>query len=111
MSSTTTRVFLIRHGLTTLNAEDRFAGATDVDLSDEGRRQASLLGRRLAEEEVAAVYCSPMRRTRDTAAFVARPHELVPIVRDGLREIDHGHWEQLRRREVEERFAEEYAAW
>jgi len=107
----TTRVFLIRHGLTTLNAEDRFAGATDVDLSEEGRKQASRLGHRLAEEEIAAVYMSPMRRTRDTAAFIASPHEITPSVRDGLREIDHGHWEQMRRSEVEEQFAEEYAAW
>ena len=40
-----TRVFLIRHGATILTAEDRFAGATDVALSDEGREQA----RRLAD--------------------------------------------------------------
>ena len=43
-----TRIFLIRHGATTLSAEDRFAGATDVPLSDEGRRQAMLLGERLS---------------------------------------------------------------
>ena len=35
-----TRVLLIRHGATVLSAEDRFAGSTDLDLSDEGRAQA-----------------------------------------------------------------------
>ena len=40
----TVRVFLIRHGATTLSAEDRFAGATDVELSGEGREQAARLG-------------------------------------------------------------------
>ncbi|HWZ90418.1 MAG TPA: histidine phosphatase family protein, partial [Polyangiaceae bacterium] len=59
----TTRVLLIRHGATVLSAEDRFAGATDVELSDEGRTQARCLGERLAEAELAAVYASPMRRT------------------------------------------------
>jgi probable phosphoglycerate mutase len=106
-----TRVCLIRHGATTLSAEDRFAGSTDVLLSDEGREQAALLGQRLAVEKIAAIYCSPMARTRETAALVARPHALTPLVRDGLKEIDHGRWEQMRRREVETAFPAEYAAW
>jgi probable phosphoglycerate mutase len=107
----TTRLFLVRHGATVLSAEDRFAGSTDVDLSDEGRRQASRLGERLGAEALAAVYCSPMRRTRDTAALVAAPHGLPPVPKEGLREIDHGRWEQMRRSEVERGFPQEYAAW
>ena len=35
-----TRVFLVRHGATVLSAEDRFAGATNVELSEAGREQA-----------------------------------------------------------------------
>lgn len=106
-----TRILLIRHGATTLSAEDRFAGATDVPLSDEGRHQARALGARLAGETVAAIYTSPLGRTRETAAAIAKPHGLEPIVEPGLREIDHGHWEGLTRQEVESRFAEEYDHW
>jgi broad specificity phosphatase PhoE len=106
-----TRIYLIRHGATMLSAEDRFAGAVDVDLSDEGRRQAQALAVRLADDHIRAVYCSPMRRTVETAGIVARPHELKPITRDGLREIHHGRWESMRRGEVEAQFPEEYAAW
>jgi probable phosphoglycerate mutase len=107
----TTRLFLVRHGATRLSAEDRFAGATDIDLSGEGRSQAERLARRLADDDVKAVYCSPLARTRDTAAILAAPHALAPIEQDGLREIDHGHWEGLTRGEVEQRFADEYARW
>lgn len=107
----TTRLFLVRHGATTLSIDDRFAGATDVDLSEEGRRQAALLGARLAKEKIAAVYASPMRRTRDTAHAVAKPHGLDVTFESGLREIDHGRWEGLTRRDVEERYSEELAAW
>jgi probable phosphoglycerate mutase len=107
----TTRVLLVRHGATVLSAEDRFAGSTDVDLSDEGRGQARCLGERLAREKVAAVYASPMKRTIETASFIAAPHRLEPIPDPGLREIDHGQWEGLTRKEVEERFAAEYGAW
>jgi broad specificity phosphatase PhoE len=107
----TTRVFLIRHGATTLLAENRFAGSIDVELSDEGRAQAAALAGRLADDAITAVYCSPMERTAETAAIVARPHGLAPIPKDGLREIHHGRWEGLRRDEVEARFPQEYAAY
>jgi broad specificity phosphatase PhoE len=106
-----TRLYLIRHGSTTLTMEDRFSGATNVPLSDMGRYQAQRLAERLSDDHVKAVYCSPLHRTIETAAIVARPHGLIPMVRDGLREIDHGHWEGLRRADVEARFSQEYAAW
>jgi broad specificity phosphatase PhoE len=107
----TTRIFLVRHGATQLSAEDRFAGASDVELSDAGREQAERLARRLADDGIASVYTSPLTRTRDTAAILARPHRLTPVMCDGLREIDHGHWEGLTRGEVESRFRDEYARW
>ncbi len=107
----TTRVLLIRHGATTLTAEDRFAGATNVDLSDEGRRQATCLAERLSDEKIVAVYASPLTRTRDTAAILAKPHGLEVRIEDGLREIDHGRWERLTRKEVETKYEDEYAQW
>lgn len=106
-----TRIFLIRHGATTLSAEDRFAGATDVALSDEGRQQAGRLADRLAGIPVAAVYASPLGRTMETAGILAAPHRMEVQQRDGLREISHGRWEQLTRQEVERKFPEEAASW
>jgi probable phosphoglycerate mutase len=107
----TTRLYLVRHGATLLSAEDRFAGATDVDLSADGRTQVELLAKRLSDDRIVAVYSSPMKRTVETAAVVARPHGLTAIPSDGLREIHHGRWEGLRRAEVEAQFPDEYAAW
>lgn len=106
-----TRLHLIRHGATTLSAEDRFAGAVDVPLSDEGRAQAARLGERLAGTKLCAVYASPMSRTMETAQLVGRPQGLEPQPADGLREIAHGHWEGMRRKEVEEQFKAKYDAW
>jgi probable phosphoglycerate mutase len=107
----TTRLYLARHGATQLTAEDRFSGAIGVELSDEGRRQAARLGTRLADEGLVAVYSSPLSRAAETARLVADPCGLAPVLRDGLREISHGRWEGLTRREVESRFGDEYAAW
>ena len=102
---------MIRHGATVLSAEDRFAGATDVALSDEGREQTRRLAERLSGEKIVAIYASPLGRTVETAGILAAPHKLEVQTRDGLREISHGRWEQLTRREVEERFPEEAAEW
>jgi len=106
-----TRIYLIRHGATILTAEDRFAGATNVPLSDEGRAQAGRLAQRLKGLPVAAVYASPLDRTMETARILAAAHSLEVNPRDGLREISHGHWEQLTRAEVEQQFPAEASAW
>lgn len=107
----TTRLYLVRHGATQLTAEDRFSGAVGVDLSDEGRAQVQRLAVRLRDLKLTALYCSPLSRTRDTAEILGRPHGLTAVLRDGLREISHGAWEGLTRREVEERFPGEYESW
>ena len=107
----TTRLYLVRHGATPLTAEDRFSGAANVYLSDEGRAQVEQLAHRLSDDDISAIYCSPLDRTMETANIIAMPHHLTPIARDGLREISHGHWEGLSRKEVEENFPDEYTAW
>jgi probable phosphoglycerate mutase len=106
-----TRLLLVRHGATQLTAEDRFSGAVGVDLSKEGRAQVRRLSRRLADDPISAIYCSPLSRTVETAAILAEPHKLPLIHREGLKEISHGRWEGLTRVEVESRFPDEYAAW
>jgi probable phosphoglycerate mutase len=108
---TTTRIYMIRHGATQLSAEDRFAGAVDVELSEEGKFQAARLTERLSDDSITAVYCSPLTRTVQTATILAKPHALPLNPQDGLREIHHGHWEGMRRADVETQFQDEYAAW
>lgn len=105
------RIFLIRHGATVLTAEDRFAGATNVQLSDEGREQVRRLAVRLRDENITAIYASPLDRTVETASILAQPHGIEVQTRDGLREISHGRWEQMTRKEVEQAFPDEADAW
>lgn len=106
-----TRVFLVRHGATSRTAEDRFSGDAGVDLSEDGRAQVRSLAERLRCSPIDAVYASPLSRTLETARILAGPRALDVAPRDGLREIGHGQWEGLTRREVESRFADEYSAW
>jgi broad specificity phosphatase PhoE len=106
-----TRLLLVRHGATVATEEDRFSGSTDAELSDRGRWQAARLGERLALQNLTAVYSSPLSRAMDTARIVAAHCRLEPVVREGLREIAHGHWEGMKREDVERKFGDEYAAW
>ena len=108
---TPTRLLLARHGATSATQEGRFSGAEGAELSEEGRWQAARLGERLAAEDLAAIYVSPLSRAMDTARIIATRCRLEPIVRDGLREIGHGHWEGMTRADVERQFGDEYAAW
>ncbi len=106
-----TRLFLVRHGATTTTQEDRFSGSSGTELSERGRWQAERLGQRLAQQTISAVYTSPLSRAIDTARVLAHSCRLDPIIRDGLQEIGHGHWEGKKRDEVERDYADEYSAW
>lgn len=107
----TTRLYLVRHGATQLTAEDRFSGAANIFLSEEGRAQAERLAHRLADDHISAIYASPLDRTMETAAILAQPHGLTPMQNADLREISHGHWEGMSRKDVEAQFPDEYSAW
>ena len=106
-----TRIYLVRHGATQLTAEDRFSGAVGVELSEDGRWQAARLGDRLHRQGIDAAYCSPLSRTVETANIIASRCGLTPVHAPGLEEISHGRWEGLTRREVEERYRDEYVSW
>jgi probable phosphoglycerate mutase len=109
--TTVTRLFLVRHGATAATEEDRFSGSMSAELSEQGRWQAARLGERLSQQPITAVYSSPLSRALDTARIVADHCRLEPVTRDGLREIGHGHWEGMKREDVEREFGPEYAAW
>ena len=68
------RLLLLRHAETDWNRERRYQGWTDTDLSEVGRGQAEAAGRLLARQPLAAVWSSPLRRARDTAAAIAVAH-------------------------------------
>jgi len=105
------RLFLIRHGETSWNAESRYISFTDLDLTERGGAQALALSRRLAGEPISRVYSSPLRRARQTAKAIAEPHGLkVKVVQD-LREVDFGFWEGLTYGEIRGRYGDLIDQW
>lgn len=91
-STITTKLFAIRHG----EAESNVSGLINSDiakeyhLTDEGRHQAQLIGRTLAEEKIDYIICSPFIRTRETAQEIAEKTGIDIIYDERLREHDHG---------------------
>jgi len=110
-SPAVTRLLLVRHGATAATEEDRFSGSTGAELSEHGQWQVARLGERLSQQNIAAIYSSPLSRALETARIIAGRCRLEPLTRDGLREIGHGHWEGKKREDVERQFAAEYGAW
>lgn len=106
-----TTILLARHGETDWNRENRFQGHADPPLNETGRAQAAELAAALADEPLAAIYSSPLRRAFETAQIVGAPHGLEPVAVEALREVDVGSWQGLTRVEIEERFPERFARW
>jgi broad specificity phosphatase PhoE len=95
-----TRIFLVRHGETEWNRTKRAQGLADVDLNEQGRRQAEATAARLASEPVDAVYASDLARARDTAVPIAERHGLSVVEDPDFREIDQGEWTGLSADEI-----------
>lgn len=88
-----TTVLLVRHGRTPTTGTTLPGRAPGLHLSDVGRDQARVAAERIgASAKVAAVYASPLERTRETAAPIARACGLKVQIRRGLLECDFGDW-------------------
>ena len=106
-----TRLYLIRHGLTESNRQSRYMGRTEEPLSSEGRWQARQLARQLRHVRLDAFYSSPLRRTKETAAIVNQPHGHEVSIEPGLNELDLGRWEGQTGPEIAARDPEAWQTW
>jgi broad specificity phosphatase PhoE len=90
------QIFLVRHGTTTLNVQNRYRGRRDVPLDAQGYQDAVDAARQLSPAGLTAVYTGPLRRTIATAQIIA-DEARVPDLRilHGLNNVDYGAWEGL----------------
>jgi ribonuclease H / adenosylcobalamin/alpha-ribazole phosphatase len=110
-SGTPTVTMLLRHGQTRMSVEKRYAGTSDVPLTETGLRQADAAAKRLAGAGLDVIVTSPLLRARQTAAAVASIGGADVVVDEGFRETDFGDWEGLTFAEVRDRWPAEMAAW
>ena len=85
---------LVRHGEPA--AFGHINGRTSgIGLSERGRAEIALVAERLAGENIAALYASPLQRTRETAEILAARLDLPVGYRDDVIELDFGEWTGL----------------
>ena len=104
-----TLLYLVRHGETDWNREDRWQGHHDRPLSVVGRAQAAAAARRLLRERLTQIHASDLKRASETAQIIAGACALEVRAVRALREVDVGNWAGLTRSEAKARFPEGYA--
>jgi probable phosphoglycerate mutase len=88
------RLHLVRHGRTAGNRV-RYVGWGDEPLDEVGREQVRALADALAAERIDVVFSSPLGRALDTARPLAETHGAPLLVRDGLKEIHYGAFQDV----------------
>ena len=104
------KLYIVRHGETQWNAEGRVQGHTDIELSDQGRRQAQTLARRLANVPFDAAYSSDLSRCTETARIILGESPVPLHTTPQLREYNKGVFEGLTVHEYRRRFPDLYRA-
>jgi probable phosphoglycerate mutase len=105
------RLILARHGETDWNKQHRVQGRSDIELNENGRKQAEALARALRNTPVKAIYTSPLTRARDTASAIGRFHGVDVATLDGLQEIDAGEVDGLTYQEMSSQYGDFFEHW
>lgn len=95
-----TRIFLVRHGETEWNTQNRLQGNKDSPLTLRGIKQAHQVKKSLERFSIDQAYVSPLKRARVTAEIILQDRKLEAAVKDQLREINLGPWEGKTRQET-----------
>lgn len=112
-----TRVWLLRHGVSTFNLPHRCQGCSDEpELTSQGREEARLSAERVVSEGIQAVIASPLRRAADTAGELMKVLHAqdctITLESDArLREIELYDWEGRPLEEIRRRFPEQHRDW
>lgn len=100
--------YLVRHGESLGNKNNRFLGHTDWDLSEKGYEQAYLTAKVLADVHFDYIYSSDLIRAYNTAVPHAKMRGMDIVTSKELREIYAGYWEGFSREEIIEKWGEEF---
>jgi broad specificity phosphatase PhoE len=103
--------YFLRHGETQASQTGGYCGVLDVDLTPEGRQMAEEFALAYKSLPWVAAFCSPLRRSIDTAEPLCGEVDVEMQLRDGLKEIAYGQWEGKTPQEVNRLFHDEYVRW
>lgn len=105
------KIIFVRHGETEWNKLARFQGSSDIELSDVGHEQAMLVGKRLEDIEISAIYSSTFKRAYATAVAIRGDRDIEIQKDKRLGEIDFGHWEGMLFEDVKIKYPEDFTVY
>ena len=107
-----TTFFVFRHGQTDMNKQRRWQGkSVDSPLNDEGRRQARLLAKKMAQSRLDIIYSSPLKRALETAQIIGEALRVPVVADDRLTEASLGDTEGKTAEDIRRLFPKEFADW
>ena len=105
----THNLYLVRHGQSIYNLENRFTGWKDIDLTDLGKRQAKEAGEILSDINFDYCFISNLKRAQDTLDLILNEIKQSPPVESdvALNERDYGDLTGLNKQETAEKYGKE----
>lgn len=103
--------YLIRHGQTAWNKEQRFRGWHNVPLNEQGRREAGRLAEALADVALCGVFSSPLCRAMETAEIVRGERKVLVLPDQDFVDINYGAWTGMAEADVRTEFPDVYRKW
>lgn len=106
------KIYLVRHGESVANTKGIYQGQTyNTPLSAMGEKQAVALANHFEKINVERVLASPLKRTKQTAQGVALLKKIPLIEEYEIIETNHGEWEGLTKKVIEEKWPNVYQLW
>ena len=103
-----TRFYLVRHGQTKSNFEDRLRGWLDIPLDDTGLAQAEKTGLALADKGIVKIYSSPLSRALETGRAIGRHTGAEVEAHEGFMDFNFGEWGGLLRTDIKKLWPDLY---
>ena len=105
------KLFLIRHGESKGNKEQRFRGRADFELTENGIKQAHRIAEYIKTEKIEMIYTSPLKRAVQTAEIISNAVKTEYEISQALNNINLGVWEGKKKDYVEKHFKKEWNVW
>ena len=99
-------IIFLRHAETRMNEQGRFCGKIDIGITEKGRIQAKKMRETFKEYSFDAMYCSDLKRTKETLEAIFSNQEFIE--EKGFTEIGLGDWEGLKKEAVDQKLREAF---
>lgn len=100
------QIIFLRHAETKMNEEGWFCGVIDTDITEEGKKQAEKMKETFKEYHFDAIYCSPLKRTKQTLEAIFPNQKFIE--EDGFTEISLGDWEGKNKETVDQSLRKDF---